>query len=104
MDPKRPAGRWVRNREETFMRIIFALPVLALGACNFSNDANNDQMTLEYNQQRIEQGATDVENAAGDVARSVGNVASSAGSAIRNEVGDIDVDVNVSRNRSGNSH
>jgi hypothetical protein len=85
------------------MRIIIALPLLALGACNVNNDSGNDAVTLEYNQQRIEQGASDVRNVAGDVAESVGNVASSTGQAIRNEVGDVDVDVNVNRNRSGNS-
>jgi hypothetical protein len=86
------------------MRIIIALPLLALGGCNVSNDANNDQVTLQYNQERLEQGASDVRNAASDVATSVGNVAVSTGQAIGNEVGDIDVDVDVNRNRSGNSH
>ena len=85
------------------MRIIFALPLLALGACNVNNDANNDAVTLEYNQERIEQGASDVRNVASEVATSVGNVATTTGRAIGNEVGDIDVDVDVNRNRSGNS-
>ena len=39
------------------MRIILALPLLALAACNVNNDSANDQMTLEYNQQRIEDAA-----------------------------------------------
>lgn len=85
------------------MRIIFALPLLALGACNVSNDGNNGAVTLEYNQQRIEQGASDVRNVASDVATSVGNVATSTGRAIGNEVGDIDVDVTRNRNSAGNS-
>lgn len=84
------------------MRIIFALPLLALGACNVENDAENDQVTIEYNQERIEDAASDVANVASDVASGVGNVASSTGRAIGNEVGDVDVD--VSRNRPANAN
>lgn len=84
------------------MRILIALSLLAAaGACNFSNDSGNDQMTLEYNEQRIREGASDAARTAKDVATGVGNVAGSAGRAIANEVGDIDVDVDVSRNKTG---
>jgi hypothetical protein len=86
------------------MRILFALPLLTLAACNVENDSANDQMTLTYNQERIEQGVSDAANATEDAASSVGNIAVSTGQAIRNEVGDIDVDVDVNRNRAGNSN
>ena len=86
------------------MRIIFALPLLAFAGCNVDNDAKNDQVTFEYNQERIEGAASDVANTTGEVASGVGNVAASTVRAIKNEVGDIDVDVDVSRNRSGNSN
>ena len=86
------------------MRILFALPLLMAAGCNFDNDAQNDQMTLEYNQQRIEEGIRDAARTGRDAARSAGNVAQSTGRAISNEVGDIDVDVDVSRNRTGNSN
>ena len=85
------------------MRIAFALPLLALAACNVENDTANDSLKVEYNQQRIEDVASDVADTAGDVASSVGNVAAQTGRAISNEVGDIDVDVDVNRNRDGNS-
>lgn len=84
------------------MRIIFALPLLTLGACNVDNDSENDTVTFEYNQERIEDAASDTVNAAGDAASAIGNVTKSAGDAIENEVGDIDVD--VTRNKSGNSN
>jgi hypothetical protein len=71
------------------------LPLLALGACDFRNDAANNQMTLEYDRERIENAG----RTAGDVAAGVGNVAEGTARAIRNEVGDIDVDVDVRRNR-----
>ena len=86
------------------MRILFALPLLTLAACNVQNDTANDQMTLQYNQELLEDFASDAANATEDAASSVGNIAVSTGQAIRNEVGDIDVNVDVDRNRSGNSN
>ena len=80
------------------MRSIVALPLLLAAACNVDNDSTNDQVTLEYNQQQIEDAASDAANTSRDVASSIGNVAASTGDAIRNEVGDIDVDVDVRRN------
>jgi hypothetical protein len=86
------------------MRRFPALPLLAfplaLAACNVSNDAANDQMTLEYDEQRIRNAARTTARTAKEVGSGVGNVAQSAGRAIKNEVGDIDVDVDVSRNRT----
>ena len=82
------------------MRITIALPILALAACNVDNDAKNDQISVEYNEQRIEDAASDAARAAKEVATGVGNVAVSTGRAVKNEVGDIDVDVDVTRNRS----
>ena len=85
------------------MRFLFALPLLLAVACSVDNDSGNDQMTLEYNQQRIENAAWDAADAARDVGAAAGNVAATTGRAIGNEVGDIDVDVDVSRNRTGNT-
>ena len=81
------------------MRILFALPLLALAACDVDNDSANDQMTLQYNQQRVEDAAAAAARGTRDVAAGVGNVAASAGRAAKNEIGDIDVDVDVTRNR-----
>lgn len=73
------------------MRFILALPLLLVVACNVERDEANDQTTLEFNEQRIEDAASDV-----------GNAAESAGDAIQNEVRDLDVDVDINRNESGN--
>ena len=84
------------------MRLALALVLPALAACSVDNDSANDQMTVQYNQQRIEKAA----RTARDVGRAAGNVAATTGRAVRNEVGDIDVDVDVRRRRaaeSGNS-
>ena len=81
------------------MRILFALPLLAIAACSVDSDSANEQMTVEYNRQRIEDAAAKAARAAGEVGAAAGNVAVTTGRAIGNEVGDIDVDVDVSRNR-----
>jgi hypothetical protein len=85
------------------MRIALILPLLAfplsLAACNVDNDAGNDSVTLDYDQERIENGAAAAARTAREVGSGVGNVAASAGSAIKNEVGDIDVDVTRNRDR-----
>jgi azurin len=85
------------------MRLILALPLLAAAACNVENDSANDQMTLEYNQERIEDAARATANTARDVGAAAGNVLESTGRAIGNEVGDIDVDVDIDRNRAGDA-
>ena len=82
------------------MRIILGLPLLALGACSVDNDSGNDQVRLEYNEQRIEAAASSAAQTAREVGSGVANVAASTGRAIGNEVGDIDVDVDVNRNRN----
>jgi hypothetical protein len=73
------------------MRLILALPLLLVVACNVERDDANDSTTIEFNEQRLENAVSDV-----------GNAAESAGDAIQNEVGDLDVDVDVNRNESGN--
>ena len=85
------------------MRIIYVLPLLAVTACNVENDTANDQMTLEYNQQRIEDAAAATARTAKEVGSSVGNVAATTGRAIKNEVGDVDVDVDVTRKRASDT-
>ncbi|HEY0012778.1 MAG TPA: hypothetical protein VGB79_07995 [Allosphingosinicella sp.] len=90
------------------MRTILALPLLlvplAAAACSVDSDGSNDQVTIEYNEQRIRDGARKTARTARDVGSAVGNVAASTGRAIGNEVGDIDVDVDVRRNRDRNGN
>lgn len=73
-----------------------AVPLFALlSACGVDNDPANDKVTVTYDREKIEKAG----RAAKDVARSAGNVAESTGEAIKKEVGDIDVDVRVSRDK-----
>lgn len=84
------------------MRAIWTIPLVIVGACSVDNDTTNDKVTVEYNQQRIEKTARKAARTAKDVASSAGNVAATTGRAIKNEVGDVDVDVDVRRTRPGN--
>jgi hypothetical protein len=82
------------------MRYIAALPLLALvAACGVENDSNG-QTTITIDRDRVENVGRDALETGEDLARGAGNVAVSTGRAIKNEVGDIDIDVDVSRNRN----
>lgn len=81
------------------MRVVMAGLTLALGACSVDADSTNEQVTVEYNKQEIRETARSAGRTAREVASGVGNIAATTGRAISNEVGDIDVDVDVRRNR-----
>ncbi len=81
------------------MRLFIACSLLSLAACNVDTDATNEQVTLEYNKQQIRDGAVKARRTAKEVASGLGNVAATTGRAIKNEVGDVDVDVDVKRTR-----
>lgn len=86
------------------MRPAFAFPLLALAACSVDNDSANDQVSVQYNQQRIEAAAARAARTAREVGAATGNVAATTGRAIGNEVGDIDVDVDVRRKRTAEAN
>ena len=77
-----------------------ALPLLALAACSVESDSANQQVRVDYDRERIENGAERAARAAKVLGSAAGNVAVASGRAIRNEVGDVDVDIDVSRNRA----
>jgi hypothetical protein len=75
------------------VRLFLLLPCLTLAGCNVSNNAANESVTIQYNEQQARDTATKAAQTAKNLAAGVGNVAGAAGSAIRNEVGSIDVDI-----------
>lgn len=75
------------------MRILMALPLLALAACQVSKDDQNDTITATYNQEVAENAAADVGNFAEDVANEVEETAEDIGNKAQNV--DIDVDTNT---------
>ncbi len=78
------------------MRMIVALPLLALAACQVTKDDANDSVTVEYNQDVAENGIEDAANLAGNVAVTVANDVEQAADKVENT--DIDVDVTTNAN------
>lgn len=75
------------------MRILIALPLLALAACQVSKDDQNDTITATYNEDVAENVAEDVGNFAEDVANDIEDTAEDVGNRAENV--DIDVDTNT---------
>ena len=83
------------------MRILFAVPLLLLGACQVSKDDNST--TVSFNQDVAENAAADAGNFAENVGGIIANDVDQTADKVKNEVGDVDVDVNVTRN-GGEEH
>ena len=83
------------------MRILFAVPLLLLGACQVSKDDNST--TLSFNEDLAANTAEDLGNAAEGLGSAIANEAEATAGKVQNEVGDVDVDVNVTRN-TGDTH
>ena len=80
------------------MRVLLALPLLALAACQVTKDDANDSVTVEYNQDVAEEGLQDAANLAGNVAGTVANDVEQAADKVENT--DIDVDVDTDANKA----
>jgi hypothetical protein len=74
------------------MRILMALPLLALAACQVSKDEQNDTVSATFNEDVAQNAASDVGNFAADVANDVTNTAEDIGDKAQNV--DVDVDMN----------
>jgi len=79
--------------------VLLAFPLL-VSACNVDNDPANDKVTVNYDEARIRKAAHDTGRAAKAVGTGVAHVSKETARAIKKEVGDVDVDVKVSRTRS----
>ena len=80
------------------MRILLATPLLLLGACNVERDQGNDTTTLSFNEAVAENALDDAGDAAKNIGGVIANDAQQAADKVQNEVGDVDVDVDVTRN------
>jgi hypothetical protein len=77
------------------MRIILAIPLLLLGACQVNKDDANGTTSVTYNSDVAENAAADVGNTAENIAADIGNDVKATGDKIENKVGNKDVDVKV---------
>jgi hypothetical protein len=80
------------------MRLLIALPVFALAACQVSKDDGNGTITAEFNQDVAENAAKDVGNFAENVGGAIVNEAEEA----KNKAENVDVDVKVDTNTADN--
>ena len=85
------------------MRMLMLLPLLVTAACDVDSDSQNEQVTLEYDRKRIKEAAAGAARTAREVGSGVGNVAVSTGRAIKKEGGEVDVDIDVTRNRQNSA-
>jgi len=85
------------------MRILIAAPLLVLGACNVERDEGNGTTTVSFNEEAAKETAEDVGNAAETIGGQIANDVGKTADKVQNEVGDVDVDVDVSRNSGGNA-
>jgi len=77
------------------MRMIIALPLLALTACQVTTDDKNDQMTVEYNQDVAENGIADAANTAEELAGKISNDVQQTADKVENKADNLDVKVDV---------
>ena len=85
------------------MRILLAAPLMLLGACNVDRDAGNDTTTVSFNEEVAANTLEDVGQTAENIGGAIANEAEQTAAKVENKVGDVDVDVNVTRN-GGDEH
>jgi hypothetical protein len=85
------------------MRILLAVPLLLLGACNVDRDAGNDTTTVSFDESAAANAADDVGDAAQNIGSAIATDVEQTADKVQNEVGDVDVDVDVSRNGDANA-
>ena len=78
------------------MRSFLLLPLVALAACQVTEDDQNDQVTVQYNQDVAENAAADIANGAEEAGEAVMNGARDVGNTVENV--DVDVDLNSADN------
>ena len=78
------------------MRILFALPLLLLGACEVTTDDTNDSVSIEYDQNTAEEAVADIANGAEQAGEAIANGAEDAVDTAQNV--DVDVDTNTADN------
>ena len=77
------------------MRLVLALPLLALAACNVTTDDKNDQMTIQYNEALAENTLDTATDKAGQIAGQIANDVQETGETIERKTENVDVDVDV---------
>ena len=82
------------------MRMLLALPLLALAACQVTKDDANKTTTVEYNGSAAENSVDAAANQVGAVAGDIANDVKESAAKVENKVDNIDVDVKVDANKA----
>jgi hypothetical protein len=77
------------------MRILFAIPILLLGACQVSKDNANGTTSVTYNSDVAENAAADICNTAQNIGADISNDVQRTADKVQNKVDNTDVDVNA---------
>ena len=86
------------------MRILFAIPLLALAACQVSKDNQNGTTSVTYNSDVAENAASDIGKTAQNIAGDIGNDVQKTGDKIENKVGNSDVSIKIGKDeKTGNA-
>jgi hypothetical protein len=74
------------------MRLLLALPLLALAACQVSKDDQNDTISATYNQDVAENAAADIGNTAENIAADIGNDVEEAADKAQDKADEVQTD------------
>ena len=77
------------------MKILIALPLLVLAACQVSKDEANDTISAEFNQDVAEEGLADAANTAENIAGIVANDVEQAADKVEQKAENTDIDVDI---------
>ena len=77
------------------MRILLAMPLLLVGACNVERDKANDTTAITINEAEVQNTAESVGNKVENIASDVGNEAGNLGDKVKNSDLDVKVDQDV---------
>ena len=79
------------------MRILSIALMVALTGCSVANEPERDKVTVTYDEARIKKAADTTKRTAEEIGTGVVNVTKGTAEVIKREVGDVDVDVKVTR-------
>jgi hypothetical protein len=85
------------------MRILLAIPLLLLGACQVSKDNANGTTSVTYNSDVAENTAADIGNTAQNIGGDIANDVQKSGDKIENKVGNSDVNVHIGKDDQANT-
>lgn len=79
------------------MRIALAIPLLLLGACQVSKDANNGTASVSYNSDVAANAANDIGAKATNIAADISNDVKTEGGRVKNKIDNANVNISIGK-------